>query len=144
MPMSRKNSVAEPVDKIHGDRRFNRRYSIPLSHHWQAIWRRKVEASGVGTTINLSSGGILFAAHEALPAGRQVELAIVWPAFVDGFPRIQLVVSGIVVRSEQGRSAIRTTRHEFRTVAAAHQNCAETIGRGKIQSILSGTAQQRA
>ena len=99
------------------------------------MWRGKLRASGTGTTIDLSSGGILFRAEEPLPVGRQVELSIAWPAFIDGFPPVQLIVYGIIVRSDQNRNAIRMTRHEFRTVAVAQRSSAAATGKPKVISI---------
>ena len=106
------------------DRRFNRRYEISLSLRWSVLWQRQVLASGMGTTIDLSSGGILFQAGRSLPVGKQVELSIAWPARIADFPPLQLVVSGIVVRSEGNRNAIRMTHHEFRTGAGARTSSA--------------------
>src|SRR5262245_6795386 len=114
-----KRNADEPLELIHGDRRFNRRYDVPLTLRWKVIWRGKVKDSGTGATINLSSGGILFQAEKPLPVGRKVELTIAWPALIDNFPPVQVVVSGVVVRADGNHNAVQMTRHEFRTVAAA-------------------------
>jgi hypothetical protein len=135
LPMSAKRNVDQPVDQIHGDRRCNRRYDISLNLRWKVMWRRKVRASGMGTTIDLSSNGILFRAEDSLRIGEQVELSIPWPAFIDGFPPVQLIVYGIIVRSDQNRNAIRMTRHEFRTVAVAQHSSAAATGKPKVISI---------
>lgn len=134
MLKSPKRQPKELVEQIRGERRCNRRYTIPLSLRWDLIRRRKVEASGMGTTIDLSSGGILFQAETSLPIGYTVTLSIAWPAFIDGFPPVQLVASGVVVRADGNRNAIRVSRHEFRAIAASHRNSG-AAGTSNIVSI---------
>ncbi|HYW43523.1 MAG TPA: hypothetical protein VE959_11750 [Bryobacteraceae bacterium] len=71
--------------------------------------------SGVGKTLNMGSGGILFTTEEKLPMGRMVELSINWPARLDGTCPLKMVARGRVVRSEDTRAAVRIERYEFRT-----------------------------
>jgi len=120
----KKKPVETPVELINGDRRYNRRYDLSLELRWKRLRRGKVLDLGTGTTIDLSSGGILFHAEKALPPGERVELCIAWPLLVDDMPRLQLIVSGIVVRSVGRQNAIRMIQHEFRTVAVAHKKSA--------------------
>ena len=70
----------KPIEAIHGDRRYDRRYGISLELRWKLVRRRRVLDSGVGATIDLSSGGILFDAGRQLPVGLGVELSISWLA----------------------------------------------------------------
>ena len=108
-----------PVEGIHGDRRYDRRYEIALEVRWKLVRRRKVLDSGVGTTIDLSSGGILFDAGRALPVGLSVEISISWPALLHNVAPMQLAVSGRIVRTHGTRVAIAMTQHEFRTAGAS-------------------------
>src|SRR6188474_1714040 len=103
---AKNRSEDAPVELINGDRRHNRRYEIPLELRWKRMRRGKVLEVGTGKTIDLSSGGILFRAEKSLPLGERVELCIGWPMLVDNFPRLQLIVSGIVVRSTGAQIAI--------------------------------------
>ena len=64
------------ADKIAGDRRSDRRYDIALDLRWKVIRRRRVLDAGTGTTLDLSSGGILFETDRQLPNGLNVELSI--------------------------------------------------------------------
>jgi hypothetical protein len=105
---------------------------LPL--RWKRIWR-KIQDSGVGTAIDLSSGGILFEAEKSLPLGSQVELAIAWPALIANFPPVQVMASGVVVRSDGNRNAIRMVRHEFRTVATAQGSNARPTAEPEVVSI---------
>jgi len=111
------NPPSAQWNQIPGERRFNRRYPIALDVQWTVIWRRRIVDKGTGTTVDLSSGGILFCPGKPLPEGHQVNLSIRWPVFVQDYPPIQLAVSGVIVRSAQNNAAIRMIQHEFRTVA---------------------------
>ncbi|MBZ5623292.1 MAG: PilZ domain-containing protein [Acidobacteriia bacterium] len=104
------------IDSNADDRRRDRRYRIPLELRWRLLHRRKVQAEGVGRTIDLSSGGILFDANRHLPPGMNVEVSVSWPVRQNGVAAMQLVVSGRIVRSNESQVAIRETEHQFRTV----------------------------
>ena len=109
-------------ESIAGDRRSDRRYPILLDLRWKLVRRKRVLETGVGSTLDLSSGGILFESGRTLPAGFSVELAIAWPMLLHNIAPMQLVVQGRIVRSEGGRIAIRTIQHEFRTVGMPANN----------------------
>jgi hypothetical protein len=101
---------------IHGDRRADRRYPIELELRYKLIRRKRVLETGVGRTLDLSSGGIVFEAKRPLAQGFSVELAIRWPVLLGNVAALQLIVKGTVVRTEENRAAIRMSRHEFRTL----------------------------
>jgi hypothetical protein len=122
---AKKRNEGAPVELINGDRRHNRRYDISLELRWKRLRRGKVLEVGTGETIDISSGGILFRAEKALPLGDRLELAVGWPVLVDNFPRLQLIVSGIVVRSNGTQNAITMIQHEFRTLAVVGHNVSE-------------------
>jgi hypothetical protein len=105
----------EKVDSINGDRREDRRYRIHLDLRWKLIRRRRVLDTGVGQTVDLSSGGILFDAGRQLPVGLNVELAISWPVLLRNEAPMQLIVSGRIVRNVHNRTAVSMFQHEFRT-----------------------------
>lgn len=97
-----------------GDRRRDRRYEIQLDLCWKLIYRCRVLETGTGRTIDLSNGGIHYATERRFPAGLNVELSIALPAVAgDAAPR-HLVVSGKIVRSDGGRTAIRKRQAQFR------------------------------
>ena len=102
-------------ESIAGDRRSDRRYPILLNLRWKLIHRKRVLDTGVGSTRDLSSGGILVDTDRPLPKGFDVELAISWPVLLHNVAPMQLVAQGRIVRSERDRFAIRMTQHEFRT-----------------------------
>ncbi|MGA2271175.1 MAG: hypothetical protein ABSH44_22125 [Bryobacteraceae bacterium] len=74
--------------------------------------------SGVGQTLNIGSGGILFTTEERLPMGRLVELSVNWPVRLGGSCPLQFVAVGKVVRSDPTRAAVRIERYQFKTRAS--------------------------
>ncbi len=113
------NEANKRTDAIAGDRRRERRYGIELELRWKLVHRRKVLENGVGRTIDLSSGGILFDARQNLPAGLNVELSVSWPVLLHNVAPLQLVVIGRIVRTDGCHAALRMTQYEFRTIASA-------------------------
>ena len=110
-------------ESIAGDRRSDRRYPLLLNLRWKLIRRRRVLDTGIGSTLDLSRGGIRFESDRPLPEGFNVELAVSWPVLLHNVAPMQLVVQGRIVRSEGGRIAIRMIQHEFRTVGVPAKHC---------------------
>jgi c-di-GMP-binding flagellar brake protein YcgR len=143
--MQAKHAVILQTDaeEIAGDRRRDRRYDIQLDLRWKLIRRRRVLETGIGRTIDLSSGGIQFETDRPLPAGLKMELSISWPAMLQNMAPLQLVVQGKVVRSSGRRTAIMKSQHEFRTVgiAADHQRATTSMpALQPLPSFLAPTA----
>jgi len=105
-------------DAINGDRRQDRRYHLQLDLKWKLIRRRRVLDTGVGQTVDISSGGIRFDAGRHLPEGLNVEVSITWPVLLHNVAPMQLVASGKIVRSDGRTIAVATVQHEFRTAGA--------------------------
>jgi len=124
---------------IHGDRRRDRRYEIQLDVRWKLVRRRRVLDTGVGHTIDLSSGGILFDAGRPLPVGLNVELSIGWPVLLRNLAPMQLMVSGRIVRSSPNCTAVVMAQHEFRTsgTSAEHHAARGNPGRAPSAGLLA-------
>ena len=112
---------AEKTESINGDRRRDRRYGIHLDLRWKLIRRRRILETGVGQTVDLSSGGILFVPGRALPVGLNVELAITWPVLLRNEAPMQLIVSGRIVRTSANGTAVEMAQHEFRTMSTSSE-----------------------
>lgn len=97
------------------ERRANDRFPIEREVRYKVLSKRN-EDSGCGTTMNMSSGGVLFASEKMLIPGKRVELAISWPAQLDNKCALKLVARGRVVRSIEGQTAVEIQQYEFRTV----------------------------
>jgi len=124
-------------DRIAGERRFDRRYRIDLELRWKLIRRRKVRDTGVGRTLDVSSGGVLFDATRPLPVGMNVELSISWPVLLHNVAPLQLVISGRIIRANGSKVAIHMNQHEFRTagVPAEHREALAVASRTPPMSI---------
>ena len=101
------------------DRRGKSRYPVREEVKYRVIQTKEPKTVGTGETLNIGSGGILFTTEEKLPMGRQVELAVNWPARLGGTCPLKFVAMGRVVRSEANLAAVRIERYEFRTRGAS-------------------------
>jgi len=119
MTSTSRHDPSQQTEGIAEDRRQDRRYEINLELRWKLIRRRKIRDTGVGRTIDLSSGGIFFEAHRPLPVGLNVELSIAWPILLHNSSPLQLLVSGKIVRVSGTRVGVRMTQHEFHTAGTA-------------------------
>jgi hypothetical protein len=106
------------METLAGDRRRNRRYVLRLPVHYQVSPRGEAVRSGTGMTCDISTGGISFRSRRPLPVGAHIEVAIDWPAkFGDVYP-VDLQITGFVLRSDAGRTAVRMTSRKFRVAQA--------------------------
>jgi len=101
------------------ERRLNRRYDIRLPLHYRVSQKGQPPRSGSGLTCDLSAGGIGFRCRRPLPVGAHIEMTVAWPAKYADMHPIDLVITGFVVRSDAGRTAVRMTSRRFRTDAIA-------------------------
>ncbi len=100
------------------DRRAGRRYDIPLKLRWKISRRKRLLETGTGTTVDLSSRGVLFESDQEIPPDGVVELSISWPVLLHDSLPMQLIVVGHIVRVSGYRVAIDIAQHEFRTARA--------------------------
>jgi PilZ domain-containing protein len=99
------------------DRRENSRFPLQEEVRYRIVHQRVVSVTGVGRTLDISSSGVLFTTGERLQPGRTVEIAIDWPARLDGICPLQFVAVGRVVRSDLATAAVRIERYQFKTRA---------------------------
>jgi hypothetical protein len=71
--------------------------------------------AGVGTTVNISSGGVLFTTDQQLRKGCSLMLEVKWPVLLDDTQPLKLVTRGAIVWSEDGVAAMRIENWEFHT-----------------------------
>src|SRR5262245_8198996 len=114
MPNRKVRSHVGPNER----RRSNRLpISQPVSYKARGL-RKGAEQSGAGSTVDISAGGVLFTTESFLSEGERIELAVNWPATLDGVA-LKLVVSGRVVRSDLAQAAMAIERYEFKTARRA-------------------------
>jgi hypothetical protein len=106
-----------PITKL-GDRRSSGRFPIRQEVLYTLLDGKGRCEACAGKTVDMSSGGILFTTAEALHPGKRLQLAVNWPARLDGTCNLKLVAMGRVVRIEGDRAAIAIEHYEFRTRGA--------------------------
>jgi hypothetical protein len=106
-----------PAETLSGDQRLNGRYPISLELQYKLLNKGRVEHLGVGRTLNISSGGVLFEADGLLPRTGPIELALSWPFLLEGICNLKLVMRGRIVRCDTSSRAIavKAEYHEFHT-----------------------------
>lgn len=86
-----------------------------LQVHYRLTGNHRAQRLGFGKTIDVSSGGVLFEAEDLVPPESKIELALNWPFRLDGSCALQLIVRGRILRVDNGKVAVRSEFHEFRT-----------------------------
>jgi hypothetical protein len=98
------------------DRRTSNRLPIERDVRYKVLGGKKtVKQTGLGKTLNMSSGGVLFTTESPLPEGERVELAVSWPAQLNDVLPLKLVAMGRLIRAEESQAAIAIERYEFKT-----------------------------
>ena len=98
------------------DRRVTNRLPIERELRYKVIGgKQNLKPAGSGKTVNMSSGGVLFTTESGLPKGARVEIAVSWPAQLNGSTPLKLVAIGVLVRSEEKQAAIAIQSYEFKT-----------------------------
>src|SRR5215472_14140903 len=102
------------------DRRSSNRLPIERDVRYKVLGGKKtVKQVGLGKTLNMSSGGVLFTTETPLPEGERVELAVSWPAQLNDTLPLKLVAMGSLVRTDESQAAISVERYEFKTRGSA-------------------------
>ena len=107
------------VEHNGADRRTSDRFPIEREVRYKVLNKKNGEEIGVGTTINMSSTGVLFTTEQLLLPGRRIELSISWPAELNNRCALRLVARGRVVRFDDGKAAMQIQQYEFKTQAKA-------------------------
>jgi hypothetical protein len=98
------------------ERRASVRYPLTLDVRYSVSRRRAPVEMGLGQLIDLSSSGLRFVAQgPPLEPGLKLDIAINWPVLLDDHVQLQLIVTGVVVRSSGTEVALQIQRHDFRT-----------------------------
>jgi hypothetical protein len=97
------------------ERRTKRRFHIEQEVRYKMLYGQRIAETGVGKTVNISSGGVWFSTENMLTTGMPVELSLSWPVLLNDSCPMKLMIYGCVVRSNQGGAAVAIERYEFRT-----------------------------
>ena len=113
-----KMTFESDVPEQPADHRSRGRYPISLELQYKVLRGGRVEQTGTGRTLNISSGGVLFETEDQLPRRGRVELAMQWPFLLQGTCGLKLVMRGHIVRSA-GNSRVTAVRADFREFRTA-------------------------
>ena len=94
------------------ERRLSRRYPIAREVHY-SVRDAPTGKVGTGTTVNMSSHGVLFTTDRPLPAGCPLTLEVKWPVLLDNAKALKLVTRGKVVWCDSLRAAAEFSDWEF-------------------------------
>jgi len=97
------------------ERRVKRRFHIEQEVRYKMLYGQRIAETGVGKTVNISSGGVWFSTENMLTTGMPVELSMNWPVLLNDSCPMKLMIYGCVVRSNERGAAVAIERYEFRT-----------------------------
>jgi hypothetical protein len=111
------------------ERRVKCRYPLELNVRYQSVGAPGGPLSGVGQTVNMSSGGMFLACAENIPEGTRLKTFVEWPSLLNGTTPLQLIMVGTVVRSTPLGVSISFESYQFKTMSRARQtNLAQMPG----------------
>jgi hypothetical protein len=103
--------MPSPSDPVHGSRA---RYPLRLKLTFSAL--TPPICSGDGETLLISSKELLFTTNESFAVGQCLRVSLDWPAQIENRIPLRIVVSGRILRSGDGQSAMTIDNYEFRLV----------------------------
>jgi hypothetical protein len=101
-------------DIISGERRVNRRYEVTLECRIFRVDKGECQI-GLGITRELSRGGLRFLTDAPPPAGAEVEVRIAWPFKLQNICPLELVMKGVILRTDYLGTVLKARGYEFRT-----------------------------
>ena len=99
----------------------DRWYPIEAELNYCIIHGRKVRR-GRGTSLAMSSSGVVFKAKDTVPTGLNIEVWLDWPVCLDNAIARSLYIHGKTLRSEDGQANIRIVGYHFCTSNSKGQN----------------------
>jgi len=108
------------------ERRAKHRFAIERELRFKVLDSERPTTTGIGNTVDISSGGVAFETLTKLNPGTLMEISISWPVLLDDTCLMRLVVLGRVVRTRRQVVACTVDKYEFRTQARVPQNQTRT------------------
>ena len=87
------------------EKRTKRRFQIDQEVRYKMLYGQRIAETGVGRTMNVSSGGVWFSTENMLTSGMPVELSMNWPVLLNESCPMKLMIYGCVVRSKKSGRA---------------------------------------
>jgi hypothetical protein len=126
------------LNRRENERRSKSRFAIQRDVRYKFAEGGVVVASGLGQTIDISSGGVAFVAERSLTRGGLVELSISWPMLLDQNCPMRFIVFGRVLRCVGHKAVCTIDRYEFRTQGRTMMASASTRTDGMLQRWADG------
>jgi len=89
-------------------------YPVRLEARYRSLERRR-KIAGSGTTVAMSSTGLVIASQHEVPFGLRIEIHLDWPSLLEAAIPLKLVVRGRVTLSEGLLFGVEFTTYQFRT-----------------------------
>lgn len=102
-----------PMPVPNAERRGGTRYPVHFEADYRVFAKGHAVVSGVATTLNMSSHGLLLSPTEGVSRGQVIELSIRWSKGHAGIPNVDLEVIGRVVRVDEQGTAVQIIRYGF-------------------------------
>jgi hypothetical protein len=93
------------------ERRSSVRIPIERPGRYEVLSRPR--QTGVGRTIDMSSGGVSFTTESELPVNGKVTLHVAWPLRLERDRIVELRVAGTVIRTEGKKAALKFEKVDF-------------------------------
>jgi c-di-GMP-binding flagellar brake protein YcgR len=101
------------MEHMIGNRRQVQRFNLRLNLRYRVSEKGIEHRWSSGTTRDLSREGLGIKPRRALSVGSHIEIRIDWPARYESVHPVELQITGFVIRSENGRAAVRISSHRF-------------------------------
>src|SRR5689334_20441573 len=96
------------------DRRKKKRFPLSLEMQFSAGFGPHA-LTGVGTIVNISSGGLAFRSESALQPATKIKATVQWPALLNRECTLKLMLEGHILRATGPISVMTIQKYEFRT-----------------------------
>ncbi len=103
------------------ERRQHPRYGVRFPVQYHISQKGRMARSGGGLTLNMSSNGVSFRCRGPLPVNSHIEIVIDWPVKYGDLYPVDLVVTGIIVRSSAHHASVRMTSRKFRVIEVSEE-----------------------
>jgi hypothetical protein len=103
------------IQDLAADRRKKARFPLNRELRYKVLEGDTIVEFGVGTTLDMASGGMAFVTQHQIRVGSFIELSISWPVLLEDSCPMRLIVFGRVVRSAGRQTACTVDKYEYRT-----------------------------
>ena len=97
------------------ERRVKTRYNLVLELSYCVLGGARSGEAGRSRTVDVSSAALRFTAERPLANGLGMEIVIDWPTMLDGRVPLQLIATGIIVRTHGADTVVKIERYLFKT-----------------------------